>query len=100
MYTYSYFNGILYQGTWSMMTSSSLQVNGGRGHFFLKMRLGYNYRRLHKKFHNDILRWLRENLFKKRRARLTAAPPPFHYFIFETSFYPKNKYSFNFYVLT
>ena len=46
--------GILYQGTWSMMTSSSLQVNGGRGHFFFFLHVGYNYRRLHKKFRNDI----------------------------------------------
>ena len=45
--------GILYQGTWSMMTSSSLQVNGGRGHFFF-LCVGYNYRRLHKKICNDI----------------------------------------------
>ena len=46
--------GILYQGTWSMITSSSLQVNGGRGNFFFFLHVGYNYRRLHKKFRNDI----------------------------------------------
>ena len=46
--------GILYQGTWSMMTSSSLQVNGGRGNFFFFLQVGYNYRRLHKKFRIDI----------------------------------------------
>ena len=43
-----------YTNTWSRTASSSLQVNGGWGQIFFKIRVVYKYRSLHKKFHADI----------------------------------------------